>query len=278
MLTKPKILMGQEGPLGGARSANEVAEERSVLGTAGPLGRAYEGKGQHKEDPPQQESEYDKLKKNLIEDITKDIVANLAKTFPTIDETRAIFYDMTPSVLRNIGNAMPTGRYAMLGPSGSMMFADLEAGGGIVDFSLDDFGYEIGEENKVTISNGFISFDDVYAEITGDNFTITGTYYIWLDIDKVDPLTASLAGGADIPDDDEQHIYVPLYTFTASEDDPPGAATLTRRWHIGSFISQVPAWPAEETPRHVSWQKIVVCVDDVDQFMWVLGTEPFTEA
>jgi hypothetical protein len=274
-------------------SASEGLEGRGPVSVKTPVLRSLDIGGKERPDtssrgtpvktvkPPEPETPSGKAYADFVKkvgaDVLKIVATGIAREFPSEARVRALVEDRLPQAIKGMDNIAPTGSNARLGPGGTLIFTGNLEEEAEVDFSLEDFGYEAKVSNVVTIRSGHISFGDVYTEVTGSNFTVVGTYYIWLDIDKVDPLTASLAGGADIPDDDEQHIYVPLYTFTASEDDPPGAATLTRRWHVGSYVSQVPAWPTGETPMHVAWRKIVVCVDDADQFMWVLGSEPFTE-
>lgn len=177
--------------------------------------------------------------------------------------------------------------------------ASLGSIGGDVDWSLDDFGYELKADNTVTISGGVVSLDDIDlpADVEGDDFQLPipadedETYFVWLDVNKVavttegtSSVTAILAGGLVVPTDAEQHIYITLYEFKSAAVDPEhpdeipsGIPTLVQRCWIGSYVSQIPAWPEGETPRHLKWIKIDVCVDGDDQVMWVLGTDPYVE-
>lgn len=189
-----------------------------------------------------------------------------------------------------------------MGPQGSRGMAPDwfdAADSGDVSFELDDFGYELKADNTVAISDGIVSFDDIDlpADVEGDEFQLPipgvegETYFIWLDVDKVavttdgvSSVTAVLDGGLVVPTDTEQHVYITLYEFQSAAVDPEhpaemptGKPSLVKRCWMGSYVSQLPAWPEGRTPLHVKWVLIEVCVETEKRLMWVLGTEPFEE-
>jgi len=109
--------------------------------------------------------EYDKLVKKVTYDITKDVVANLAKTFPNRDEVLELSKEAIPPVFRGTSSSMPSGKHAMLGPDGTMVFGRLEipeqkiTGGGIDTDMIIIGGIKYLESSITGVKTHFLEID-----------------------------------------------------------------------------------------------------------------------
>ena len=105
--------------------------------------------------PPASGSAADKYFKGVIQEAIKEVAVNLAQTFVTPQETEQQIQGALGS-LRGLDSNAPGGRWAQMGPGGTMIYGSApEAGeGGGMDYSDFAFGFSLNPDGDNTAEIG----------------------------------------------------------------------------------------------------------------------------